>query len=261
MPSPFPGMDPFIECQEWVDFHTTLITVLREALAPQLGDRYVARVERRIYVEHDPEERARQYGADVALVEMSGARPAVPAPAGATAIAPIECELPGPVERREAYLVIRDRWSHEVITVVEVLSPTNKAPGSDGRRLYLTQRDEILESRAHLVELDLLRGGGQLPLVGPVPHADYYAIVSREHCRPHVDVYAWSVRDVLPEIPVPLKREDGEARLDLQAAFDIVYDRARYDQSLDYTAPLSPPLSPEEARWANDLLRTRGDGG
>ena len=34
MASPFPGMDPFLELQEWEDFHTTFNTVLRECLSP-----------------------------------------------------------------------------------------------------------------------------------------------------------------------------------------------------------------------------------
>jgi hypothetical protein len=255
MPSPFPGMDPFIENQEWSDFHASLIPVIRDALTPQLGDRYVARVERRVYVEHDPEERVRRFGADVAVVRSRSQQPTAPTASSAAGIAPVECEVLLPVERRENYLVIRDRHSHEVVTVVEILSPSNKVYGSDGRRQYLEKRDEILESRAHLVEIDLLRGGARLPLSGPVPAADYYAIVSRENRRPKVDVYAWSLRHALPTIPIPLKPEDGEVQLDLQQSASTVYDRARYDHSLDYTAALEPPLSAEDAEWARELLR------
>jgi hypothetical protein len=248
-------MDPYIESQEWVDFHSTLITVFREMLTPQLGDRYVARVERRIYVEQEWYERTRQFGADVAVIERAGDRPTAAIAGGATALAPVECELPSPIERRESYLVVRDRRSHEVVTVIEVLSPTNKALGSDGRRAYLAKRNEVLESRAHFVELDLLRGGARLPLVGPVPQGDYYAIVSRQERRPKVDVFAWTLRDPLPVIPVPLKPEDQEPNLSLQQAFITVFDRARYDRSLDYGAVVDPPLSTQDTEWANNLLR------
>jgi hypothetical protein len=252
-------MDPFIESQEWTDFHSTLITVFREMLTPQLGDRYVARVERRIYVEQEWGERTRQFGADVAVVDRGTVRSAGLGAGGATALAPVECELPLPVERRESYLVIRDRQSHEVVTVIEVLSPSNKALGSDGRRAYLAKRNEILQSRANLVELDLLRGGARLPLLGPVPTGDYYAIISRHERRPKVDVFAWTLRHELPEIPIPLNPEDPEAKLDVQKAVSIVFDRARYDHSLDCHAVVEPALSREDADWAAELLRAAGE--
>jgi hypothetical protein len=142
------------------------------------------------------------------------------------------------------------------VTVVEVLSPGNKTPGSDGRRVYLAKRNEILQSRAHLVELDLLRGGARLPLLGAIPAGDYYAIVSRQQRRPKVDVFAWSLRDALPEIPIPLQPEDPEAALNIQAAFSIVYDRARYDRSLDYGAALNPAPGPGDSEWVSHIIRT-----
>jgi hypothetical protein len=195
------------------------------------------------------------FGADVAVVHRGGERSAGSSAGGATALAPVECELPLPAERRESYLVIRDRHSHEVVTVIELLSPSNKAVGSDGRRAYLAKRNEILQSRANLVELDLLRGGARLPLLGSVPTGDYYAIVSRHLRRPKVDVFAWTLRNELPVIPIPLKPEDPEAKLDVQEAFSVVFDRARYDRSLDYRAAVEPALSTADVDWAADLLR------
>ncbi|MBI4603374.1 MAG: DUF4058 family protein [Planctomycetes bacterium] len=218
MPSPFPGMDPYIEDQEWEDFHTRLNTVAGEMLAPIVEPRYVVRVERRVYV------------------------------------APVECVLPMPQERRETYLVVRDRETLDVVTVVETLSPANKAPGNRGRELYLSKRDEVLQSRSHLVELDLLRGGLRLPALGGLPPGDYYAVVSRRPRRPRADAYAWTVRKALPPIPIPLKDGDPDASLDLQAAFATVYDRACYHLSIDYELPLSLPLSEAAAAWARDVV-------
>jgi hypothetical protein len=154
------------------------------------------------------------------------------------------------------YLLIRLRETMEVVTVLETLSPANKRADGDGRREYLDKREEVLQSRAHLVELDLLRGGVRLPTTTPLPEGDYYAIVSRRQRRPKAAVYAWTVRDRLPTIPVPLKAGDPDVPLDLQAAFNTVYDRARYDLSLDYEDRLEPPLSAANAEWSRRLIES-----
>lgn len=133
MPSVFPGMDPFIEGDEWEDFHANIIVGISDALVPFLRPNYLVRIERRVYRE------------------------------------PVGCTLPGPVEVREKYLVIRKLHSAEVVTVIEVLSPSNKRAGSEGREEYLAKREEVLQSRTNLVELDLLRGGARLPTLEPPP--------------------------------------------------------------------------------------------
>jgi hypothetical protein len=161
-----------------------------------------------------------------------------------------------PQERRETYLVIRERETMEIVTVIETLSPANKRGSSDGRAQYLAKREEILRSRTNLVELDLLRGGQRLPARG-MPTADYYALVSRGHKRPRTDVYAWSIREPLPEIPIPLKKDEPEVRLNLQEVFQTVYQRARYQLSVDYRAPLDTPLPEAEAAWVRSLLANR----
>ena len=261
MPSPFPGMDPYIEGQEWEDFHTTFNTVVKEILAPRVEPRYVVRVERRIYIEHPARHATEVRWADVAVIAPGPPGKGGPLPvsgqAGAAVATPVECLLPMPEERREAYLIIRERETMEVVTVVETLSPSNKQAGADGREQYLAKRDLVLESRSHLVEVDLLRGGLRLPTIGELPPGDYYAIVSRRRRRPRAEVYPWGVRQPLPVIPVPLREEDQDAELDLQAAFTTVYDRARYHLSLDYGAALEPPLSEADQAWAHALLAAR----
>ena len=259
MPSPFPGMDPFIEMREWEDFHARLNLAISDILVPRIEPKYTARVQRRVYIEHifDSEDHVRW--ADVAVVQTAAdsSTMTLPAAGQATAIAPVECELPMPEERRETYLVIREIESMEIVTVIETLSPSNKRPGGDGRKQYLEKREEVLQSTSHLVELDLLRGGVRLPTIGPLPRGDYYAIVSRRGRRPRAKLYAWSLRDSLPPIPIPLKGNDPEVSLDLAAAFATVYDRARYDLTLDYRQPLDPPLSDADAVWAGELIHSR----
>ncbi|NLX99522.1 MAG: DUF4058 family protein [Rhodopirellula sp.] len=256
MSSPLPGMDPFLEIEEWEDFHTTYNTVIREALSPRVEPRYVVRVERRVYFEHADGVDDGIGRADVALLlaENSGSG-ATPREENVVAtISATECLLPIPEEKRETYLVIRARETWEVVTVLELLSPSNKHRGSDGRREYLQKREEVLRSQTHLVEIDLLRGGERLPTRTPLPSADYYAIVSRRYRRPRGEVYAWTLRDPLPTIPIPLRTEDPDVPLDLQAVFTTVYDRARYDLSLDYTKPLRPPLHEADVPWLRERL-------
>ena len=254
MPSPFPGMDPFIEDQEWEDFHSTFNTVLRESLAPGLEPRYIVRVERRIYVEHGLENDDQVRWADVAVLWSPTQSPvavAEPAHVG-TSLLPVECLLPSPQERRETYLVIRELPSMEIVTVIETLSPANKRSSSDGREQYLAKREEMLQTRTNLVELDLLRGGKRLPVIA-MPAGDYFAIVSRGHRRPRTDVFHWTLRQPLPTIPIPLKKGEPEVPVNLQQVFTTVYDRARYQLSLKYGQSLSVPLPEADTIWLREL--------
>lgn len=257
MPSPFPGMDPFVEMQEWPDFHATYVTVIRELLAPQVRPRYVVRVERRVYLE-EPFDEPDQAIPDVAILEgrrgsRSSSGTALLAEPTA-AIVPVECLLPEAEEHHEYFLVLRDRKTLRIVTLIELLSPTNKRAGRQGRDRYLEKRDEILQSRTNLVELDLLRGGQRLPMQTALPPGDYYALVRRAWRRRRAAVYAWTLQQKMPPIPIPLRNDEPEPTLDLQAAFDLTYDRAAYQDSLDYSQPLRPPIAAEDADWLRALL-------
>jgi hypothetical protein len=113
----------------------------------------------------------------------------------------------------------------------------------------MRKRETVLLSTAHLVELDLLRRGVRLPTQEALPPGDYYAFVCRQRRRPQAEVYAWSLRQPLPSIPVPLAGNDPDAVIDLQAVFTTVYERAGYDYSLDYQRAVEPPLSEVDAAW------------
>jgi len=152
-----------------------------------------------------------------------------------------------------SYVEIRDRESWEIVTVLELLSPANKRPGPD-REACLSKRAELLSSAAHFIELDLLRGGPRLPLEG-LPECDYYALVSRVEDRPRAGVWPLRLHDRLPVLPIPLRAPDPDARLDLQAILQRVYDAARYQRYI-YTTPPQPPLPPAETAWAAGLVDT-----
>jgi hypothetical protein len=258
MPSPFPGMDPYLEGYEWESFHAAFMVDLADALSPRLPEQYVVRPQRRVYVEHtfssDPE-------VETIIADGVILRPPQNGSSGAVATLPevgtatgVEVVLPMPVTHYETYLTVRELETMEVVTVIELLSPTNKR-GGDGRRAYLEKREEVLKSRTNLVELDLLRGGRRLPTVTPLPPGDYFAIISRMGRRPMATVIPWTLRDRLPTISVPLRREDADVPLDLQAAFTQRYDRGGYRRSSMYRMALDPSLLPEDREWAAQLVQ------
>jgi hypothetical protein len=257
MSSPFPGMDPFIEFQEWEDFHTRAITLIGDALGPEIQPRYVARVERRIYVESEPGGANEYRIADVAVTVENPNAKLLGSSAMVATIDPIECLLSFPGDRIESYLEIRDSHSKEVVTVIELLSPSNKRRNSDGRRQYIEKRSRTLLSGTNLVEIDLLRNGLRLPTLTDLPVTDYYVFVSRGHRRPRAEVYAWNLEQRLPRIPIPLEKDVKDAAIDLQEILNTVYDRARYDLSIDYAQGLLPPLATPRAQWLSEVLAAR----
>jgi hypothetical protein len=251
-------MDAFLENEEWEEFHTRLNTVISDELSQLVGPRYVVRIERRVYVEHVTDGTTQRRRADVSVLAVDSPLASGAPQSGVTlAMAPVECLLPISEEVRETYVIVRERETRDVVTVLEALSPGNKRLGSDGRREYLAKRDELLRSQAHLIELDLLRGGERLPMETPLPPGDYYVILSRRPRRPRAEVFAWTIRDRLPTIPVPLLGGDADVPLDLQTAFHTVYDRAHYDRSIDYAQPLVPPLSAQDTARMAELLAKR----
>jgi hypothetical protein len=165
--------------------------------------------------------------------------------------APAQVLTPEQDVEREAFLAVRDRLSRELVTVVELISPANKNPG-ENREKYLAKRAALLHSPAHLVEIDLLRGGPPLPVRGR-PDCTYSVLVSRAGRRPDVGFWPIGLRDPLPTVAIPLRAGDDDARLDLRAILDRVYDESGYQFYLYMHEP-DPPLSADDAAWARTLL-------
>jgi hypothetical protein len=235
MPSPFPGMDPFIELTEWAEFHVQMIVEFQRLLSVQVKPKYVARTERRVYLEHLPEERT-QYQPDVQVFKTEPPRSG--AIAGSSATLEIEPKLyaiPVPTEEREAFLEIRTVEKNEVVTVIELLSPSNKRRGSDGFRAYYDKREELLRTGVNLVEIDLLRLGVKPLTIEPLdPKTDYCALIHRANRKGQAEVYEWALRNSLPPIRIPLTDGDPDVHLPLQQAFATVYDFNAYELTLKY---------------------------
>jgi len=167
----------------------------------------------------------------------------------------VEVRLPAVDVERQRYIEIRDRRNRSLVTVIELLSPSNKRSGPD-REQYLTKRGEILASPAHLVEIDLLRCQAPLPTESPRPDCTYSVLISRSEKRPRADFWSIKLRGRLPVVPVPLHTGQPDATLDLQAILDKVYDEGGFAYLIHDGAP-DPPLDDEDSAWAQELSSAR----
>jgi len=248
-------MDPYLEHSAlWPGVHNGLIAALQLSLAPQLRPRYYVALEERLYIT-EPDQRVFVGRPDLAVVGQSPAESAPQPSLSASSVLTVQVPLPDEV--RETYLEVRETGTDYVVTALEILSPTNKRPGR-GRRIYEDKRMEVLASRTHLVEIDLIRAGEPMPITGNGRGCDYRILVCRGDCRPNASLYAFGVRQPIPAFSLPLKPNDQEPIVDMGRILHDLYDRASYDLRLDYKADPDPPLPLVDAAWAAQLLREKG---
>lgn len=251
MPSPLPGMNPFLEAPElWSEFHSRMIVAVADALDDDLSRDYRVAVEKRVYLDQG-DETVLIGIPDVSVMAPPTVKTATTAVLDAVLDTPITVEIPLEETVQERYLEIREVATGRVVTVIELLSPKNKR-SKVGREAYLQKRRQIMLSQTHLVEIDLLRGGEAMPMTGAV-ESDYRILVSASEHRPKEQLYAFNLRQVIPEIVVPLKA-NGTVTLALQPLLHRVYDKARLELAIDYQQSLSPKLSDEDTAWILSLV-------
>ena len=260
MPSPFPGMDPYLEQPDlWPGVHNRLIVAIADALVLLVRPKYRVDIDKRIYqidLEDDPLVGIPDVTVQHPYTSTNPTRSNVAVAELTTA--PVKVRIPMPVEVRESYLEIKDLTTQDAITAIEILSPTNKRPGK-GRDMYLQKREEVLSSLTHLIEIDLLRLWGHLPFFSNDRNleTDYRILVSRRKQRPMADLYPFNIQNSIPSFPVPLRIEHAEPLVNLQELFGDVYDRAGYDYIVDYSCQPVPDFSEKDAVWADALLREK----
>ena len=251
MPSPFPGMNPYLErASDWENFHNSLIVAIRNRLTAPLRPRYFVALQNNVYIHEMLDEPGVRIGKPDLLIKQnrsfaSGGATLLEAPAHARLLSPVE-------ELQVPYLTITDRDGDRVVTVIEILSPSNKVLGPD-RAQYLRKREKLLYSQSNLVEIDLLRAGPRLP-AEDFPPCDYSVVVSRPATRPLVEVWPIMLREKLPTIAIPLQLGDIEPRVDLQELLHEVYDDAAFEL-VAYRYPPEPPLSSADQIWADEVLK------
>src|SRR5215510_9462003 len=161
MPSPFPGMDPYLEGDMWQEFHETLASAMRAQLLPLLAPKYVALLAKR-YILTRPtmgivDLPSRIVYPDVHVVAPPTAPPATGRDWSPSAVVEPAVELPSILSEEvpQLSIEIRDVAQRLLVTVIEILSPVNKR--SEGAREYDARRIDLLSTRTHLLEIDLWR--------------------------------------------------------------------------------------------------------
>lgn len=264
MPSPFPGMDPFLEHPDiFPDFHDSFIAYLRESLQSRLPPPYVAALGRRAWIEVSE----RFIGPDVQVVRPSVA--AAESGGGAPVAVemrprtePLVVHVPHDERREPLVEIFMGRGSdRRLVTSIELLSLANKTPGERGRDLYLRKQHEILDSKVHLVEMDLLRAGEHTTavprhrLAKAAREFEYHVSIHRFDNLEDFFVYPIRLNEPLPQIAIPLLPSDPPVPLDLQAVFHRTYDAGPYRREINYShdAPV-PPLGPAWQSWLQTML-------
>jgi hypothetical protein len=252
METPFPGMDPYLEHPAlWPGVHTRLVVALADQLGPKIRPRYVASVEERVFIETPDQDRI----PDVWVQETGQARRAPEIDPGTVIATPLVVEVQQ-LEVREHYIAILDRYRDlGVVTVIELVSPSNKAAGP-GRDSYRAKQKEIRNSECHLVEIDLLRRGNHVmsvpeAYVKPARPFDYLICANRWPARNRFELYPCNLRNPLPMIGIPLTDPDPDAPLALQHALEYVYQCSGYELRVRYDEHCNPPLRPEDQAWAS----------
>lgn len=260
MPSPFPGMDPYLESPDhWGSVHSRINTAIEAQLNRNLPPGFVAELDQYVWLTGESDGDRELLGRPDTFV----AAPRHPSTAddvgggvavaieAAVAVEPtLETTLAKSRKVRRSYVKITTARGNEVLTVIELLSPSNKAPGPD-RTAYLAKRSEYLAAGVNLLEIDLLRADAHLPAGRPLPPVTDYLIVLCPRDKPSkASVWAFGVRDSLPSIAVPFKAGIAPVILDLRACLDRAYDDGRYRDKLDYDGPCDPPLRQSDAEWA-----------
>jgi hypothetical protein len=241
----------------WQEFHETLANAIRAQLLAHLPPTYVALLAKRYSVDRPalgvfdiPAQRV--YYPDVHVVAPRTIRET--STSGGAALAAPTVELPSALEVPQLSVEIRDIANRHLVTLIEILSPANKY--GEGYREYADRRIDLMRTATHILEIDLLRQGARISLVGEPPPAPYYVYLSRSQRRPYTQVWAIGLRDRLPAVPVPLLAPDPDVALDIQAAVDACFALVGYERLLDYGAALPPPeLGADNSAWVEERLR------
>ena len=264
--SPFPGMDPYLE-QHWGDVHTSLMVYIRNQINAQLPDELQARVEESTAIQIEDEVR-RVVFPDVRIVEdqpfqSSGGGGVAVASETVSTAKPIIVKMELDTRPQRTVEIVDVSSNDRVVTAIEVLSPSNKI-GNQNRLAYQRKRYAYIDSRVNLVEIDLIRDGEHIVAIplDKVPKqcwGDYITCVQRDAAGFQFELYPMPLRQPLPDINIPLRRNDKDVLLQIQTLIDQCYQDGRYWRT-DYSQVLRPRLSELDKVWADALIANVSQG-
>lgn len=256
MPSPFPGMDPYLEASgSWENFHNSFLTYTRDVLLDAVPSEYDVNIQDRVASISAVDGESKRAVLDVGISSTRGHSTDGPSASGGIATleaGTVRVEHTDFEPLRETYLEILHRPEQRLVTVIELLSPSNKE--KLGSNLYRAKREALLVQYVHIVEIDLLQRGTRLSMKKPLPAGDYFAYITRAQDRFFAEVIHWTIRQALPTIPIPLSDPDPDIRLDLAALFRFAYAQGKYHRKLNYK--IDPPsfLRPDDQEWARGIV-------
>ncbi len=252
--SPFPGMDPYLEGEMWQEFHDRLANQISTQLMPFLSPKYVALLNK--YYTFGINLSAfgfvpqQTFYPDVHIVEpmFGGGTATLERQAVAVTVPTLTLTSPIPQEVPILTVEIHDVAHRRLVTIIEILSPANKL--GKGFKDYQNKRIDILQTMTHLLEIDLLRIGKRLPLLGKLPRMPYFVFLSRFNYHLQTEIWPIGLRETLPIVPVPLLPPDPDVPLNLQTAVEACFQLVGYQRLLDYTAvPPPPKFSDDDLTW------------
>lgn len=246
-------MDPYLEGNWWTTFHAFLAPQIAAQLNQLLRPKYIAAPERQ-YISGSAEDILISSTGLIPDVGVRRTRQRVPTKtASAVAIAtPVKLRTQTSTKVPHYRIQIRDALKRQLVTAVELLSPTNKR---SGRKAYLRKRKRFLASPAHLLEIDLQHQGKRVPMLDPYPAGAYFVLLNRARKRHWTEVWAIPLHEQLPTVPVPLLKGDADVPLDLQSAFERVYAEGNFDLVIDYRKTPDVALPDDEQEWIKQHLQ------
>jgi hypothetical protein len=260
-------MDPYIEaCGLWESFHNRLIAKIDETLGQILPIGYTVDVPVRSYVVLMGQAGKDEHLAkpDIAVTHPSAKKKPRKGKGSTAVVEAVEADDSVPMQAfiaekfEETFVEIyAQREERILVTCIEVLSPSNKRPNTEGWEEYERKRQAMLLGRANFIEIDLLRDGHKFPMLTEWPNSPYSLLVSRRTNAPYCRVWKAHFRRPLPPIPVPLLKGDPDLTLDLQPLIDNIYALGRYGEQLDYAKSLTPALADGDAVWVREILEDR----
>lgn len=256
MPNPFPGMDPYLEGPLWSSLHGSLVEEIARQLNPMLQPTYLALPNSRVVLTRpDPIELlpVQDRFPDVGVY---GTEAGKPSEESETLTAPLTLTALMPEAITQSFIEIVTIGSRTLVTAIEILSPTNKRGA--GLRKFRKKRQELLGGPAHYLEIDLLRIGKRFPVMSTLPSVPYFVFLSRANRRPRTETWPIVLNQPLPKVPVPLLPVDVDVTLDLQLAWNTIYNLYAYDRVVSHEGKPRVKLSVEQQSWADECLRKAG---
>jgi hypothetical protein len=159
-------------------------------------------------------------------------------------------------QHKEDFIEIRQKSDRKLITLIDIVSPTNKMR-KEGRDSYLETRKAAQSCKASIVEIDLvLQGQPMLEYSRDgLPEWDYAITVERSTQPGRFEIYTTTMRKRLPRFKIPLASDDRDLVHDLQQTFGKCFDESNFGAKIDYKRDPALKLDDDDRKWIAEELK------